>query len=67
MSISYISQEYAIYTTYVINTLLIPSFIINAISNSLLPEISNHYSKKNYKLDFKKNLEDLYGKHLLHF
>lgn len=28
---------------------------------------SNVYSKKNYKLDFKKNLEDLYGKHLLHF
>lgn len=59
MSISYISQEYAIYTTYVINTLLIPSFIINAISNSLLPEISNHYSKKNYKLLKKRITESL--------
>lgn len=50
LPISYITQEYAIYNTYTLSTLLIPSFIISAISNSLLPEISNLYSKKNIKV-----------------
>ena len=47
LSITYITQEYAIYNTYAIGTLLFPSFFISAISNALLPEISSNYEKKN--------------------
>lgn len=50
LSINYITTEYAIYNTYAINTLLFPSFFISAISNALLPEISNYYSKNNIQL-----------------
>lgn len=49
LSITYITQEYAIYNTYAIGTLLFPSFFISAISNALLPEISSNYEKKNIK------------------
>ena len=52
LSINYITTEYAIYNTYAISTLLFPSFFITAISNSLLPEVSNHYSKN--KIDIVK-------------
>ena len=47
LSITYITQEYAIYNTYAIGTLLFPSFFISAISNALLTEISSNYEKKN--------------------
>lgn len=46
LSLNYITTEYGIYNTYSIGTLLFPSFFISAISNSILPEISNYYSKK---------------------
>lgn len=49
-SLSYITTEYGIYNSYVINTLLFPSFFITAISNALLPEISKHTAAKNYIL-----------------
>lgn len=49
-SLTYITEQYGIYNAYVIGTLLFPSFIIAAISNSLLPEISKHASSKNNKL-----------------
>lgn len=42
-----ITKEYGIYNAYTIQLLLIPSFFISAISNSLLPEISNLYKNKN--------------------
>ncbi len=59
LSLTYIATEYAIYNTYAINTLLIPSFFISAISNSLLPEISNYYSKNNIKMVKKRIKESL--------
>lgn len=59
LSISYITTEYAVYNTYVINTLLFPSFFISAISNALLPEISNYYSKNNIKLVKKRIKQSL--------
>ena len=45
---NYITQEYGIITGYVQPLLLLPSFFTMAISTSLLPVISNSYSKKNY-------------------
>ncbi len=49
-TLEYIKTEYAVYNTYAISTLLFPSFFISAISNSLLPEISNNYARKNNNL-----------------
>lgn len=49
LSLTYITQEYAIYNTYAISTLLFPSFFISAICNALLPEISSNYESKNIK------------------
>lgn len=46
---NYITKEYGIYNAYTIQLLLIPSFFISAISNSLLPEISTLY--KNNKIN----------------
>jgi len=49
-SLSYITREYGIYNAYAVSTLLFPSFIITAISNALLPEISKHYAERNSNL-----------------
>ncbi len=49
-SIEYITREYGVYNAYVIGTLLFPSFIISAISNALLPEISKHFAERNMKM-----------------
>lgn len=49
-NIEYITREYGIYNAYVIGTLLFPSFIISAISNALLPEVSKHYADRNMKM-----------------
>ncbi len=43
---SYILSEYGAYNAYSISLLAMPSFFIQAISSSLLPEISNFYQKK---------------------
>lgn len=45
---SYITTTYGIITGYVYPLLLIPSFFTSAISNALLPIISNNYAKQNY-------------------
>ena len=45
---NYITQEYGIITGYVQPLLLLPSFFTMAISTSLLPVISNSYSRGNY-------------------
>lgn len=58
-SLSYITQEYGIYNTYVIGTLLFPTFIISAISNALLPEISKYHSLKKYDLVKKRIKQSL--------
>lgn len=46
---NFITIEYGILNGYVYPLLLLPSFFTLAISNSLLPVISNNYSKKDYK------------------
>ncbi len=58
-SLTYITEQYGIYNAYVIGTLLFPSFIISAISNALLPEISKHYSNKDTKSVIKRIKESL--------
>ena len=51
---NYITQEYGVITGYVYPLLFIPSFFTAAISTSLLPVISNSYSKGNYDYTKKK-------------
>ncbi len=46
-SMNYILNEYGAYNAYSISLLTMPSFFIQAISSSLLPEISKFYSNKN--------------------
>ena len=51
----YIIREYAIYNTYVIGILIVPTFFLAAISTSLIPEISkNINNKEKVKQIFKK-------------
>jgi len=45
-SSEYIVTQYAIYSTFVIGVLVVPSFFITAISTALLPEISKQSSNK---------------------
>lgn len=51
---NYITSEYGIITGYVQPLLLIPSFFTMAISTSLLPVISNSYSRGKYEYAKKK-------------
>jgi len=51
---SYITLEYGIINGYVYPMLLIPSFFTMAISNALLPVVSNSYVRKNYDYTKKK-------------
>lgn len=46
----FILNEYGIYNAYALPLLMIPSFIVMAISTSLIPEISKSYARKEYKL-----------------
>ncbi|MBE6154174.1 MAG: hypothetical protein E7163_01180 [Firmicutes bacterium] len=46
-SMNYILNEYGAYNAYSISLLAMPSFFIQAISSSLLPEISRFYYEKN--------------------
>lgn len=48
-SSSFITREYGIINGYVYALLLLPSFFTLAISSSLLPVISNSYSRHDYK------------------
>ena len=48
-SSQFITYEYGIINGYVFALLLLPSFFTLAISNSLLPVISNSYANKSYK------------------
>ena len=45
---NYITIEYGIINGYIYPLLLLPSFFTLAISNALLPVVSNTYSNKNY-------------------
>ncbi len=46
-SMNFILTEYGVYNAYTIAILTMPSFFIQAISSSLLPEISKFYYQKN--------------------
>lgn len=46
----FIMAEYGAYNAYVIPTLIVPSFFIAAVSNSLLPEISRFFANKNMSM-----------------
>jgi len=54
----YIVSEYAVYTTYVIGLLIVPSFFITALGTALIPEISKRSKNK-------KKVEEIYKKSLL--
>ena len=60
LPIRYITQEYAVYNTYVVGTLLFPSFFISAICNALLPEISYNYEHNNIKQVKKRIKQSLF-------
>lgn len=49
-SMSFILTEYGAYNAYSISLLTMPNFFIQAISSSLLPEISKFYSERNIKM-----------------
>ncbi|MDD4188201.1 MAG: oligosaccharide flippase family protein [Bacilli bacterium] len=52
---SYIVSQYAVYNTYVIGLLIVPTFFITALSTALIPEISkNSHNKIKVKKLFKK-------------
>ena len=54
----FIVSEYAVYTTYVIGVLIVPSFFITALGTALIPEISKRSKNK-------KKVKDIYKKSLL--
>lgn len=56
-SSQYITLEYGVVNGYVYPLLLLPSFFSTAVSNALLPVISNAYSKGNIKRAKQKNKE----------
>lgn len=53
---SFITTEYGIYNAYVIPLLIIPSFVVQAISTALVPEVSKSY-EKNDTSNIKKRLK----------
>ncbi len=55
-STKYITYNYGIITGYIIPLIMLPSFFTHAISQALLPAISNEYSKGNIK-NIKKKLK----------
>lgn len=53
----YIVSNYAIYNTYVIGLLIVPTFLLGALSTSMLPEISKNLENKlRVKKIFKKTM-----------
>lgn len=48
-SIEYIMSEYAIYNSYVISLLILPSFFIGAMCQLFVPEISKYKKDQNHK------------------
>ena len=54
-SSTYITTQYGIYNTYTLGILLVPTYLLTAISTALLPEISkNHNNKKQIRKIFNK-------------
>lgn len=55
----YIISEYGIYNAYVLPMLMIPSFIVQAVSTALIPEISKSYAKKDIRMVKKRIKESI--------
>ena len=51
---AFIINEYGIINGYALSLLLLPSFFTQSMSTSLIPELSKHYSLKNYKKCIKR-------------
>lgn len=51
---NYIVYEYGIINAYALSLLLMPQFFTQNMSTSLIPELSKHYSNKNYKICIKR-------------
>jgi len=49
-SSKFILVEYGAFNAYTLTILTVPSFFINAISSSLVPEISKHHLNNNHKM-----------------
>ena len=56
----HIIYQYGIINGYVLPILLLPSFLTNAISQALIPNISSYYSNNNYKMVKKRINQALY-------
>ncbi len=50
----FIINEYGILNGYVLPVILLPSFFTNAISQALLPDVSNYYSKNDNEMVLKR-------------
>ena len=50
----YIVYEYGVFNAYSLSLLLMPQFFTQNMSTSLIPEVSKHYSYKNYELCVKR-------------
>ena len=57
---SFFFREYGIFNGYSISLLVMPSFIISALSTSIIPEISKYYNQKNIKMVKKRIKECLF-------
>lgn len=53
---AFITSEYGIYNAYVIPLLIIPSFIVQAISTALVPEVSSSFERHDHA-NIKKRLK----------
>ena len=50
----YIIYEYGVINAYSLSLLLMPQFFTQNMSTSLIPELSKHYSQKNYNMCIKR-------------
>ena len=57
---SFFLREYGIFNGYSISLLMMPSFIVAALSTAIIPEISKYYNQKNIKMVKKRIKECLF-------
>ena len=54
---SFFLREYGIFNGYSISLLMMPSFVVSALSTAIIPEISRYYNNKNIKM-VKKRIKE---------
>lgn len=57
-SSNYVISQYAVFSSYVIPILTMPSFLVQALSGTIIPEISKHHAANN-KLMIKKRIKQV--------